>query len=178
MRRLFTEAAALSVVLAIPAFGDEFEIKKPKHRPAQTSSEQQKQQTPKQAGNQQTRGPAQRSSQPPQQTTSSRTQQQASNQQTKWTGLQVGGQGGVSGMAQGFADQETQCLRNHSLSGSPISSCPQIPFGWKDSFLPTFGASASAGYNLFQSGSMVFGLEVGISSQSDNRNSSQHVQTA
>jgi outer membrane immunogenic protein len=79
--------------------------------------------------------------------------------QPSWTGAQVGGQGGVSSMAQGFAEPGSHlfpfCI---SQGGSyPNSYCRETPFSF-DGTKTTGTAGVFLGYRI-QFGSVVAGIE-------------------
>jgi outer membrane immunogenic protein len=96
--------------------------------------------------------------------------------QTSWSGAQIGGQGGLSNMAQGFAEPgASQCFRDHALPGSPIApSCPETPFGFDTRSLKSASGGGSIGYN-FQFGGMILGLEADLSAKNGNSSGNQPV---
>jgi outer membrane immunogenic protein len=96
--------------------------------------------------------------------------------QPSWSGAQLGGQGGLSGMSQGFAEPGAeQCFRDHALPGSPIAlSCAETPFGFNSNFLKSASGGGSLGYN-FQFGSMILGLETDVSAKNGNSSANQPV---
>src|SRR6201987_1691096 len=84
-------------------------------------------------------------------------------QQANWTGAQVGGQGGISSMAQGFAEPGAHLFPDCS-SGAispfppfPASYCRETPFSF-DGNKYTATGGVFLGYRL-QFGSVVTGIE-------------------
>jgi outer membrane immunogenic protein len=76
--------------------------------------------------------------------------------QSSWTGAQVGGQGGVSSMAQGFAEPGARLFPDCSLPGF-ASYCRETPFSF-DGNKYTATGGVFLGYRL-QFGSVVTGIE-------------------
>jgi outer membrane immunogenic protein len=72
-----------------------------------------------------------------------------------WTGAQVGGQGGVSPMAQGFAEPGSHLFP--SLCGSSSGLCSETPFSFSGTNTSATGGGF-VGYRM-QFGTMVVGLE-------------------
>jgi outer membrane immunogenic protein len=86
---------------------------------------------------------------------------QAAASQSNWTGSQVGGQGGVGSMSQGFAEPGAHLCAPDILFAAP---CVETPFNYT-------GHAASAtgggflGYRI-QLGSLVYGIETDLSYKS------------
>jgi len=79
--------------------------------------------------------------------------------QPSWTGAQVGGQGGISSMAQGFAEPGSHLFPLCSSGGGiyPDSNCRETPFSF-DGNKYSATAGVFLGYRL-QFGSVVTGIE-------------------
>jgi outer membrane immunogenic protein len=75
--------------------------------------------------------------------------------QPNWTGAQVGGQGGISSMAQGFAEPGSHLFPDCSIN--PPSYCRETPFSF-DGNKYTATGGVFLGYRL-QFGSVVTGIE-------------------
>jgi outer membrane immunogenic protein len=148
-RALFAAAFVFGAIgIEVPAVADEFPIQPVKH--AQESKQTKRAE------------PAPRDAAP------------ARSQQASWSGAQIGGQGGVSGMAQGFAEPgASQCFRDHALAGSPIElNCAETPFNFSSKFQARASGGGSIGYN-FQFGTMVIGFEADLSQQSGSSSAAQ-----
>jgi outer membrane immunogenic protein len=75
--------------------------------------------------------------------------------QPSWTGAQVGGQGGVSSMAQGFAEPGARLFPDCSIF--PSSYCVETPFSFNGN-KTSWTAGTFLGYRV-QFGSVVAGIE-------------------
>jgi outer membrane immunogenic protein len=85
--------------------------------------------------------------------------------QPSWTGAQVGGQGGVSPMAQGFAEPGSHLFPVCTSSGGiyPDSYCTETPFSFTGHKTSATGG-AFLGYRI-QFGSVVAGIEGDINAK-------------
>jgi outer membrane immunogenic protein len=77
--------------------------------------------------------------------------------QPSWTGAQVGGQGGISSMAQGFAEPGSHLFPVGCGSSFPSSSCVETPFSFGGDKITATGG-VFLGYRV-QFGSVVAGIE-------------------
>jgi outer membrane immunogenic protein len=86
---------------------------------------------------------------------------QAAAPQSNWTGSQVGGQGGVSSMSQGFAEPGAHLCAPDILFAAP---CVETPFNYTGHAATATGGGF-LGYRI-QLGSMVYGVETDLNYKS------------
>jgi outer membrane immunogenic protein len=95
--------------------------------------------------------------------------------QANWTGGQAGGQGGVSSIAQGFAEPGAHLFPGDCLTGAaPPSLCVETPFSFNGRSTSATGG-LFAGYRV-QFGNAVVGVETDINAK--NGSSSQSLSDA
>jgi outer membrane immunogenic protein len=82
-------------------------------------------------------------------------QRSSPNRQSSWTGAQIGGQGGISSMAQGFAEPGAHLFPDCTIF--PASYCQETPFSFTG-HSNTITGGLFLGYR-FQFGGMVVGIE-------------------
>ncbi len=86
---------------------------------------------------------------------------QTASAQPSWTGAQVGGQGGVNSMAQGFAEPGSHLFPSSCI---PSSVCVETPFSFSGTKTGATGGGF-LGYRV-QFGTMVAGIEGDINAKS------------
>jgi outer membrane immunogenic protein len=89
--------------------------------------------------------------------------QQAAAPQSNWTGSQVGGQGGVSSMSQGFAEPGAHLCAPSFLGSSP-APCVETPFDYTGHAATATGGGF-LGYRI-QLGTVVYGIETDLNYKS------------